>query len=158
VGRRNLLQVIADAGGLSGDAGGILYVFRPLSDGRSARLAVPLSELLIKGDPRWNIWLQAGDTVSIPPDEAISVSVLGAVRSPGIYKLPVGEGASLLRAIAQAGGLNDRASKSGIQVKRRLDSGGQTVMKIDLGKILSGENPDVLLEEGDVIVVKESFF
>jgi hypothetical protein len=31
-------------------------------------------------------------------------------------------------------------------------------MKVDLGKILSGEKPDVLLEEGDVIIVKEKFF
>jgi polysaccharide export outer membrane protein len=158
VGRRNLLQIIADAGGLSADAGGILYVFRRLADGRSARLSVPLSELLIKGDPRWNIWLRTGDIVSIPPEEAITVSVLGAVRNPGIYKLPVGEDAALLRAIALAGGLTERGSKSGIQVKRRTGSGKETVIKVDLGKILSGDKPDVFLEEGDVILVKESFF
>jgi polysaccharide export outer membrane protein len=158
VGRRNLLQIIADAGGLSGEAGGLLYVFRPLPDGKSARLSVPLSELLIKGDPRWNIWLLSGDIVSIPPEEAITVSVLGAVRNPGLYKLPVGEDASLLRAIALAGGLTERGSKSGIQVKRRTGSGKETVIKVDLGKILSGDKPDVFLEEGDVILVKESFF
>jgi polysaccharide export outer membrane protein len=157
-GRRNLLQLIADAGGLSSNAGGVLYVFRQLPDGESARLSIPLNELLIEGNPRWNIWLAAGDIVSIPPEEAISVSILGAVRSPGNYKLPVGDGASLLRAIALAGGLNDRASKSGIQVKRRGDTGDEKIMKIDFGKILSGEAPDVILQEGDVIVVKESFF
>jgi protein involved in polysaccharide export with SLBB domain len=117
-----------------------------------------LSDLLIKGDPKWNIWLLSGDIVSIPPEEAITVSVLGAVRSPGIYKLPVGEGASLLRAIALAGGLNDRASKSGIQIKRGTNLGKESITKVDLGKILSGEEPDVFLEEGDVIIVKESFF
>jgi protein involved in polysaccharide export with SLBB domain len=71
VGRRNLLQIIADAGGLSGDAGGILYVFRPLPDGRSARLAVPLNELLIKGDPRWNIWLLADDIATGRSDHGL---------------------------------------------------------------------------------------
>jgi polysaccharide export outer membrane protein len=157
-GRRNLLQLLADAGGLSADAGGVLYVFRPLPDGRSARLTVPLNELLIKGDPRWNIWINSGDIISVPPEKAISVSVLGAVRNPGIYKLPVGEGSSLLRAIAQAGGLNDRASKSGIQIKRSGDDGTETILKVDLGKILAGDKPDVVLQEGDVIVVKESFF
>ena len=110
------------------------------------------------GDPKWNIWLLSGDIVSIPPEEAISVSILGAVRSPGIYKLPVGEGASLLRAIALAGGLNDRASKGGIQIKRGGEMGEASIMKVDLGKILSGEKPDVLLTEGDVVIVKESFF
>lgn len=157
-GRRNLLQLIADAGGLSSNAGGVLYVFRQLPDGESARLSIPLNELLIEGNPRWNIWLAAGDIVSVPPEEAISVAILGAVRSPGNYKLPVGDGASLLRAIALAGGLNDRASKSGIQVKRRVDTGEEKIMKVDFGKILSGEAPDIILQEGDVIVVKESFF
>lgn len=157
-GRRSLLQLLADAGGLSADAGSVLYVFRQLTDGRSARLSVPLSELLVEGDPLWNILLASGDIVSVPPENALSVSVLGAVRSPGIYKLPVGEGASLLRAIARAGGLTERASKSGIQVKRREEAGQENILKVDLGKVLSGEEPDVILREGDVIVIKESFF
>jgi polysaccharide export outer membrane protein len=158
VGRRNLLQILADAGGLSSAAGNVLFVFRQAEDGRSARLSVPLHDLLIQGDPRWNIWLRAGDIVSVPPEAAISVSILGAVRSPGVYKLPVGDGASILNAVARAGGLNDRASKSGIQIKRRDASGEETILKVDLGDILSGKDPDVVLQEGDVVVVKESFF
>jgi len=158
VGRRNLLQILADAGGLSSDAGNLLFVFRQSEDGRGARLSVPLNELLIQGDPRWNIWLRAGDIVSVPPEAAVSVSILGAVRSPGVYKLPVGDGASVLNAVARAGGLDDRASKSGIQIKRRDSSGEETLLKVDLGDILSGKKPDFLLQEGDVVVVKESFF
>jgi polysaccharide export outer membrane protein len=158
VGRRNLLQILADAGGLSPSAGNVLFVFRLSDDGRSARLSVPLSELLIQGNPRWNIWLRPGDIVSVPPEAAVSVSVLGAVSSPGVYKLPVGDGASVLNAVARAGGLNDRASKSGIQIKRRDASGEEKVLKVDLGDILSGKESDFVLQEGDVIVVKESFF
>lgn len=157
-GRRTLLQLLAEAGGLSAEAGSVLYVFRQTSGGRSARLSVPLTQLLIEGDPRWNIWLQPGDAISVPPGEAVSVSVLGAVRSPGIYKLPVGEGASLLNAIARAGGLTDRASKSGVQIQRREASAEESVLKVNLGDILSGKSPDVILQEGDVVVVKESFF
>ena len=158
VGRRNLLQILADAGGLSGDAGNVLFVFRQADDGRSARLSVPLHELLIFGDPQWNIWLRAGDIVSVPPEAAVRVSILGAVRSPGVYKVPMGDGASILNAIARAGGLDDRASKGGVQIKRRDATGGEAILKVDLGDILSGKDPDVILQEGDVVVVKESFF
>ncbi len=158
VGRRNLLQILADAGGLSGAAGNVLFVFRQADDGRSARLSVPLHDLLIFGDPQWNIWLRAGDIVSVPPEAAVSVSILGAVRSPGVYKLPMGDGASILNAIARAGGLDDRASKGGIHIKRRDPTGEETILKVDLGDILSGKDPDVVLQEGDVVVVKESFF
>ena len=158
MGRRNLLQILADAGGLSANAGNVLFVFRQSDDGRSARLSVPLNELLIQGNPQWNIWLRPGDIVSVPPEAAVSVSILGAVSSPGVYKLPVGNGASVLNAVARAGGLNDRASKGGIQIKRRGASGEEKVLKVDLGDILSGKEPDFALQEGDVLVVKESFF
>ena len=157
MGRRNLLQLLADAGGLA-DAGNILYVFRQTEDGRSARLTVPLTELLINGDPRWNIWIQSGDVISVPPEAAISISILGAVNNPGIHKLPAGKEATLLKAIAMAGGLNERAAKSGIQITRKAAEGEETLVKVDLDEILSGKKADVLLKEGDVVVVKESFF
>jgi polysaccharide export outer membrane protein len=157
MGRRNLLQVIADAGGLS-QAGTILYVFRQTADGRNARLTIPLDMLLIEGDPRWNVWLEPGDVISVPPEKSISVSILGAVVNPGIHKLPAGKGATLLRAIALAGGLNDRASKSGITIRRSLPTGEETILKVDLGEILSGKQPDIQLFNEDVVLVKESFF
>jgi polysaccharide export outer membrane protein len=156
-GRRNLLQIIADAGGLS-DAGNILYLFRQCDDGRNARLTIPLNELLIDGDPRWNVWIEPGDVISVPPEKAISVSVLGAVVKPGIHKLPAGDGATLLKAIALAGGLTERGSKSGIQITRRHATGEDTVLKVDLGDILSGSKSDIPLRDEDVVVVKESFF
>jgi polysaccharide export outer membrane protein len=102
--------------------------------------------------------VQPGDVISVPPEAAISVSVLGAVRSPGIHKLPAGEGATLLKAIALAGGLSERASKGGIQIRRNNLTGEDKLLKVDLGDILSGKEPDVVLQEGDVVVVKESFF
>jgi polysaccharide export outer membrane protein len=157
-GQRRLLQLLAEAGSLGTEAGTTLYVFRQTSDGRSARLTVPLNELLLQGDPRWNVLLQAGDVISVPPEEAIAVTVLGAVNTPGVHKLPVGDAATLLKAIALAGGLNERASKGGVQVKRRADDGSETVIKVDVGDILSGKKPDVVLREGDVVLVKESFF
>ena len=133
VGQRNLLQLIAEAGGLSSGAGSVLYVFRQLPDGRSARLAIPLNELLVQGDPRWNIRIQPGDVVSVPPEDAIAVSVVGAVLKPGVYKLPAGREATLLRAIALAGGLKDRASKDDVQIQRLTASGEETILKVRPG-------------------------
>jgi polysaccharide export outer membrane protein len=157
-GQRRLLQLLAEAGSLGPEAGNTLYVFRQTEDGRSARLTVPLNELLLQGDPRWNVLLRPGDVISVPPEQAIAVTVLGAVNSPGVHKLPVGAGATLLKAVALAGGLNERASKKGIQIKRSEDDGSETVIKVNLGDILSGKKPDVVLREGDVVVVRESFF
>ena len=156
VGQRGLLEILAEAGSLTSDAGQTLYIFRRTADGRSARLTVPLNELLLYGDPRWNIGLMAGDVISVPPEAAIAISLLGALNSPGVHKLPVGDRATLLKAIALAGGLNERASKK-VQIRRR-ENGKETVIKVNLGDILSGKTPDLILQEGDVVVVNESFF
>jgi polysaccharide export outer membrane protein len=157
-GQRRLLQLLAEAGSLGPNAGSTLYVFRQTADGRSARLTVPLNELLLQGDPRWNILVRSGDVISVPPEQAIAVTILGAVNSPGVHKLPVGDAATLLKAVALAGGLNERASKSGIQIKRTESDGSEVLIKVNLGDILSGKKPDVVLREGDVVVVRESFF
>ena len=157
IGRRDLLEVVASAGGMAEGAGTLLYVFRKLPDGRNARLSIPLQELLVLGDPKWNIGLRPGDVVSIPPENAISISVVGSVGKPGVYKLPAGNGATLLRAVALAGGLEARASKD-IQVKRPSSVGAETVIKVDLGAIMSGKIPDFVLQEGDVVIVNQSFF
>ena len=156
VGQRRLLEILAEAGSLTSGAGQTLYIFRQTADGRSARLTVPLNELLLHGDPRWNVVLMPGDVVSVPPEAAIAISVLGALNSPGVHKLPVGDRATLSKAIALAGGLNERASKK-IQIRRR-ENGKETVIKVNLGDILSGKTPDLILQEGDVVVVNESFF
>lgn len=156
VGQRRLLEILAEAGSLTSGAGQTLYIFRQTADGRSARLTVPLNELLLYGDPRWNVVLMPGDVISVPPEAAIAISLLGALNSPGVHKLPVGDQATLLKAIALAGGLNERASKK-IQIRRR-ENGKETVIKVNLGDILSGKTPDLILQEGDVVVVNESFF
>jgi polysaccharide export outer membrane protein len=157
LGRRSLLQVLADAGGVTEDADEVLYVFRQSDDGRRARLLVPLSELLLKGNPHWDIWLQPGDVVSVPPQKLIRVSVLGAVEKPGIYELRQDE-TSLLKALASAEGLHTRASRKGIQIQRLDDSGKEIILNVNLGDILSGKRPDVPLQEGDVVFVNERFF
>ena len=157
LGRRSLLQLLADAGSVTEQADRVLYVFRQSEDGRRARLVVPLSELLVRGDPRWDIWLRPGDVVSVPPKEYIEVSVLGAVERPGIFELPKAE-ASLLKALARAQWLNRRGSKKGIEIQRSSHSGKNVILEVNLQDILSGKTPDVMLYEGDVVFVNERFF
>ena len=111
----------------------------------------------MKGDPRWDIWVLPGDVVSVPPQEYVRVSVLGAVERPGIYQL-LEEEASLLQAIASAQGLSVRGSKKGIELRRVDDAGNETILQIHLSDILSGESPDERLLEGDVVYVNEKFF
>lgn len=156
-GQRTIIQLIAQAGGLRPESGKSVLIFRQAPDGRTARLTIDKEELLVKGNPAWNINLRTGDVINIPGQQMISVSVLGAVAAPGVYSLNAGSDGTLLKAIARAGGLK-RASKSGIGIKRKEADGKEKMYEVDLGKILSGTEPDVILQDGDLIIIKESFF
>jgi polysaccharide export outer membrane protein len=155
-GPRTIIQLIAEAGGLMPEAGDSILIFRQARDGRSARLAIPKEELFVKGSTAWNIPLRSGDVVNIPAEESITVSILGALATPGIYPLSTSDGATLLKAIAKAGGLK-QASKGNVTIKRQRN-GKEVIMEVKLGDILSGKIPDFELQNGDVIIIKERFF
>jgi polysaccharide export outer membrane protein len=156
-GPRTIIQMLAQAGGLRPDAGLSILIFRQDTKGQSTRLSIQRENLLVRGDPAWNIWLRAGDVVNIPPQIQVSVSLFGAVASPGVYTLAEGSESTLLKAIAKAGGLQ-RASKSGVKIKRKVAGGKEEIITINLGDILSGKKPDITLQDGDLIIINESFF
>jgi polysaccharide biosynthesis/export protein len=156
-GPRTIIQMLAQSGGVRPDAGKGIFVFRQDLKGQSTRLGILRENLLMKGDPAWNIWLRAGDVVNIPPQEQISISLFGAVATPGVYNLISGSESTLLKAIARAGGLQ-RASKSGVKIKRKNASGKESILEVNLDEILSGKKPDIPLQDGDLIIIKESFF
>src|SRR3954467_333722 len=83
------------------------------------------------------------------------VTVLGQVAKPSSY--PLVPGMSLIQAISQAGGLTAVAASSHVNVTRKTAKGAQTV-ELDFGAIQEGKAPDVPLQAGDQIFVKERIF
>ena len=79
----------------------------------------------------------------------IQVYVVGEVEAPGNY--PVSSLATVINALAMAGGPSHNGSLRGIRVTR----GGQTLATVDLyDMLLSGDrNKDVQLQNGDTIFV-----
>ena len=76
---------------------------------------------------------------------------------PGAVSFRSSERITVLTAIAHAGGLTDRASKR-VLIKRATGFSGPQEITVDYKKILAGKEPDIELKQGDVIIVKESFF
>ena len=84
------------------------------------------------------------------------VLVSGEVRQPGIY--PVGQGLTALSATVLAGGFTDFASLGRAKIVRTAKNGRTEVLKVDLGKILKGEMPDLALRDGDRVDVPRRLF
>ncbi len=155
VGQQSLLQLISTAGGLSENASDRIIVIRTYRNGKSKSLTIDMQELMVKGDPRMNIPLQAGDVINIPGEHFIDIYVFGQVNKPGHMKIKTSGTVTLLKAIAQAGGFSDRARKGAVTVTRRVD-GTEVKTKINVKSILKGKTPDFELLPNDIIHVPES--
>jgi polysaccharide biosynthesis/export protein len=156
-GRWTLLEALTAAGGLAEDHGNVVHILRHADNGLSDQVTIDLDDLLLRADPRFNLPIYANDFINVPGTVEVTVYCLGEVVKPGALPFKSSERITILTAIAHAGGLTDRAS-SRILIKRAAGGSGPSEITVDFKKILAGKEPDVELRQGDVIVVKESFF
>ncbi len=155
-GRWTLIEALTAAGGLAAEHGNTIYIMRRAENGLSAQLQISVNELMLRANPTLNIPIYAGDLINVVPAVEVRVYCLGEVNRPGAVVFKDSERISLLAAIANAGGVTDRAGKRAFIQRQTTD--GQREIEVNLREIIDGRSPDVELEPGDIIVVKESFF
>ncbi|MDD4182301.1 MAG: polysaccharide export protein [Candidatus Omnitrophica bacterium] len=87
-----------------------------------------------------------------------AISVLGQVRKPGNYTFT--KNLSVVDAIALAGGFTDIASQNAVKVIRETKEGKKEIFNVPVANILQtgDKRRDIILKEGDIISVPESFF
>lgn len=181
-----LLEVLAAAGGLADDAGSVVLIthgslnpqidlpnapakpavqpqnLTPKGGGQDpvtpdgATETVRLKDLLVSGDPTFNISVYGGDVVSVPRSGI--VYVIGAVGAPGGYVLQNrGDQISALKAIAMAHGLVGSAkANSAVIVRQDPVTGAKKEIPAPLKKILQRKVDDIPLEAGDMLYVPDS--
>ncbi|MCK5218626.1 polysaccharide export protein [bacterium] len=84
--------------------------------------------------------------------------VYGEVLKPGSY--PIEENMTVLRAISMAGGFSRFGSSSRVKVLRpRKDGPGYDTLKINVNAVMKGNaSEDLLLSQGDIVVISEGMF
>ena len=153
VGPTTILQIISQAGGLTAQAMNEIYILRQGKDATKTRIAIDLEELT-KGNHELDILLQPKDEVIVPIDQIRNVFVYGEVRNPGTISFLQSKRITLLQAIAQAGGPTEWAKKSRVVIKRKdKKTGKEMKIPVNLKKLISGKTSDIMLEEGDVVIV-----
>jgi polysaccharide export outer membrane protein len=154
VGPTTLLQVISQAGGLTAQTTNEIFIYRRDNNGKQSTIMIPLEELISRGNQNYNIALLPNDVVNIPIDQMLTVYVWGEVKNPGAIQFRQSKKITLLQAIAQAGAPTEWASKSRIIIKRKdRKTGKEMKIRVNLNSIISGQTSDVILEEGDVVIV-----
>jgi len=156
-GRWTLLEALGAVGGLTDQHGGTIFIMRRAENGLSDQVAIDVDDLMLRALPEANIPIFSGDIIHIPSRVQVTVHCIGQVARPGAQTFASNQRITLLTAIAQAGGLTNRASRT-VQIQRRDRDGRDEILELDYRRILSGRDPDPELKNGDVIVVRESFF
>jgi polysaccharide export outer membrane protein len=157
LGRMTLLKLLSQAGGLSPNAGDQIIVTRQFPDGNKTTLRISVEDLMVQTDSRLDILLRPEDIINVPVDKIVLIYVTGQVKNPGALEVRSSKIPTVLRAIAMAGGFNERAAKGKVLIKRTDKTGKETEIKVDVGEIMKGNKKDVQLQADDVVIVPEKW-
>ncbi|MBP7868643.1 MAG: SLBB domain-containing protein, partial [Firmicutes bacterium] len=138
-GRMTLLDAIAAAGGVRGDARQATVVWNGVRDGVAKTAEAGLGDLIDAPESDSNIVLEPGDVLLVHEGPEDYVSIVGEVARPGVY--PLRRNATILDIIAAAGGPTLRADMGRIRVYQGSDVEGASKFAVA---------PDRLLFEGDI--------
>ena len=152
-----LLETLTEAGGLGSNHGEIVYVLRRAANGLTDQIEISLNDLMVRAEPTVNLPIFPGDLINIPAAQSRTIVCIGEINSPGALEFKSTDRATLLAALARAGGLTRRSSKQ-IVIRRQRPGREPEEFRVNYKAILSGKRPDFELLDGDVIVVRESFF
>ena len=102
-----------------------------------------------KSEGELDVPVRPGDTIIVPA--AGEVMVDGWVRNPGAFHIV--PGMTAVSAVSAAGGA---LFSQTAEVLRTQTGGTRLSIQIDIAKVQAGKEPDVPVQEGDVVVVKHS--
>ena len=97
--------------------------------------------------------------IELLESKEMSIVILGQVRRPGTYPMPMGQNRfTLMEAIALAGGFSELANIKKITITTKDKEGNALRKKANADDILQGEEDDVELYPNDIVNVPESLF
>jgi polysaccharide export outer membrane protein len=149
---QTVLRVIALAGGLSDDADRKITIQR--HNQTDQKIDYYLSNNADKA-VQSAVMVNPGDTVIVP--RAPIVYILGDVGRPGGYAIATNDSKlTMLQLISMAGSTN-KTAKSNLKLIRKDSEGQQKEIPVQLSAIQKGKQPDIPLQQGDIIYVPFSW-
>lgn len=168
----SLLEVLADAGGISDDAGSVVLITRPARPGAektdgsadatpsspdSQTITIRLQDLLDSGDPSYNIQVFGGDAVSVPRAGIIYVTGAGVVQPGGYVLQSHGEQVTTMKAVALAHGLTSYAKADDAVILRTNPLTGQKdQIPVHLRQIQNRKAEDIPMKSNDILYIPDS--
>jgi polysaccharide export outer membrane protein len=159
--RTTVIQAVSEAGLMPTTGNRITLISAKsgsMPDPASAQTAqtFELGKLMSGKDPSVNVEVHDGDVINVATADV--VYVVGAVtKAGGFVQQDRSAAVSALQAIALAEGFSPIAAPhNGLIIRRNADGTARENIPVDLSKIMSGKQSDVLLEANDILFVPNS--
>lgn len=151
LGPRSLYDALASAGGPTTSEGATITITHANDASHPVTIDVP--------GPNYSPEEKAavvlpGDTVVV--NRAPLVYVVGDVGHSGAFYIQVGSKLNLLNLIALSGGPNKTAAMSKSAIVRPMPDGSAQTIRFDMDRVMKNEDPNLVLQAGDVVVVPRS--
>jgi polysaccharide export outer membrane protein len=147
-----LLDLISAASGFAPDAGRLVNVFHRDDPKTPHPVVLDLAgtDAASDHDPE----LSPGDMVQV--SRAGLVYVVGDVIRPGGFPVDPAQKLTVVQAVSLAWGPTQNAAL-GKAVLIREQRDGRTLTTLNLKRLLRGKDPDLSIQDGDIIFVPDSF-
>jgi polysaccharide biosynthesis/export protein len=150
---RTLLDTLAMAGGLNDAASRTVSIVHAANPNEIIHVTLNVGAQTPESIQQGRMSILPGDTIYVARSGVIYM--VGELAHPGGYQVEHNNRLTLLEAVALAGGLT-RTAKAGHSRLIRRSPTGREEMTVDLGKVLYGGGPDMLLTDGDILFVPTS--
>ncbi len=147
---RNVLYAVNRAGGIGVSSGRVSI--HPMNPARAQR-SYDLGDVNDLRDALAAEPLESGDMIYLESANASQVYLTGLVNAPGPITIPRDSNLTVRQALAAVGGVPDALEPKDATLYRRLEDGSEARVKLELAKILGGDEPDIALLPGDVLDV-----
>ncbi len=152
--QRNLLYAIAGAGGSSQIASGEVVLRRLRNPDQTVTYNLLQPEQLQKALAMQP--LENGDIVTVTAAQPNAIFIGGLVMAPHVQVNPPGTQMNVLQAIASAGGLRPDLTPTEMTLIHRMPDGKDMHVKLDVGRIQKGQDPNITLSPGDILWVPDT--
>lgn len=149
--RSSVLQALLAAGGPNDAAGSQVMLIPARKPGSAMFFDLGRREGLIRA-ARTGV-LEDADVLVVDRRSNDVVYVQGLVNTPGSVPLPRGATISALQSVAAAGGTLLAFEPVEATLMRRRPTGELVRVKLNLQKMLKGQEPDLALAAGDILIV-----
>ena len=143
-GKRSLMDILALAGGMSGEGGDTIVLIRK-RNGVATKDVIDIIQMIRTGVLTQDFDLAGNDVLYV--ERAPKFYIYGEVQHPGSFRLE--RSMTVIQALSVGGGLTARGTERGMSIKRRDAAGKLQVVDAKL---------DDLVKVDDVVYVKESVF